>query len=80
MCWEQGLNDTDDVDILVIHWSSLFFSIVDKHAPIKSIRVSEKQYPWVNTNLNKLMQSRDEIRRWIRTCKSPLLMSSNSYY
>ena len=51
MCWEQGLNDTDDVDILVIHWSSLFFSIVDKHAPIKSIRVSEKQYPWVNTNL-----------------------------
>ena len=42
ICWEQGLNETDDVDILVAHWSSLFSSIIDNHAPLKSIRVSER--------------------------------------
>ena len=41
ICWEHSLNETDDVDILVAHWSSLFSSIIEKHAPM-SIRVSER--------------------------------------
>ena len=32
ICWEQGLNETDAVNILAI----LFSSIIDKHAPILS--------------------------------------------
>ena len=51
ICREHGLNETDDVDILVAHWSSLFFSVIEKHAPSKSIRLSEKFFPWVNRNL-----------------------------
>ena len=51
ICWEQGLNETDDVDILVTCWSYLFSSVIDKHAPINSIRVSRRYYPWINANL-----------------------------
>ena len=42
------MNETDDVDILVTHWSSLLSSIFDKHAPVKSIWVSEKYSELIN--------------------------------
>ena len=76
VCWEQGLDEPDDVDILVAHWASLFSSIINKHAPFKSIRVSERYCPWVSANLKKLMQSRDKIKKAAIKSKSPLLMSS----
>ena len=76
ICWKQGLNETDDVNILVAHWSSLFSSIIDKHVPTMSIRVSERYCPWVYTNLKKLMQSRDKVKRAAIKGKSLLLMSS----
>ena len=34
ICWEQMFSETDDINALVNHWSSLFSLIVDKHAPI----------------------------------------------
>ena len=33
ICWEQRLTETDDDDVLVAHWSSLFSAIIDRHAP-----------------------------------------------
>ena len=45
ICWEQGLTETDDEDVLVAHWSSLFSAIIDRHAPLKSIRISERYSP-----------------------------------
>ena len=42
ICCKQGLNETDDADILVTCWSSLFSSTIDKHAHIKSTFVSER--------------------------------------
>ena len=46
ICWEQGFNETDDVNVLVTQWSTLFSLIIDKHAPIKTLRVSERYCPW----------------------------------
>ena len=34
ICWEQMLTETDDINVLVNNWSSLFPQIIDKHAPI----------------------------------------------
>ena len=76
ICWKQGLNETDDVAVLVTHWLSLVPRIFDKHAPNKSIRISERHCPWINTNLKKLMQSRDKIKKVAIKSKSPLPMSS----
>ena len=36
---------------------------IDKHAPIKSIRVSEKYCPWINNDLKKLIRERDKLKR-----------------
>ena len=71
----MGLNETDNVDILVAHRSSLLSSIIDKHAPVKSIRVSERYCPWVDRNLKKLYQaaynwlSISSIQAKVHSCK-----------
>ena len=63
ICWEQTLTETDDINVLVNHWSSLLFLIIDKHAPIRGMRVSEKYCPWINQNLKNLMRSRDNLKK-----------------
>ena len=45
ICWELLLTETDDINTLVNNWSSLFSMIIDKHAPITEMRVSEKYCP-----------------------------------
>ena len=47
MCWGQFFHQTGDVDILVNNWSSLFSFVIEKHAPLKEIRVSERYCPWI---------------------------------
>ena len=76
ICWEQGLNETDDINVLVTQWSTLFSLIIDKHAPIKSLRVSERYCPWVNGGLKELIRSRDKLKKAAVKNKSLLLMSS----
>ena len=38
------LTGTDDIDVLVSNWSNIFSLIIEKHAPMTAVRVSEK-YP-----------------------------------
>ena len=54
ICWEQMLLETDDIDVLVNDWSNLFSIIIDKHAPLIEMRVSEKYCPWINKDLKNL--------------------------
>ena len=44
--WEQMLTATDDINLLINYWSSLFVLIIDKHAPLCEMRVSDKYCPW----------------------------------
>ena len=39
------------VDALVNHWTIKLSLIIDKHAPICEILVSEKYYPWIEKDL-----------------------------
>ena len=45
ICWEQMPTGTDDIDVLVSNWSNLFSLIIEKHAPMTVMRVSEKYCP-----------------------------------
>ena len=55
ICWELLLTETDDINTLVNNWSNLFSMIIDKHAPITEMRVSEKYCPWIDKDLRDLM-------------------------
>ena len=39
--WEQILTETDDINVLVNHWTSTVSLIIDKYAPLSEMRVSE---------------------------------------
>ena len=76
ICWEQMLTETDDINTLVNNWSNLFSLIIDKHAPITEMRVSEKYCPWIDKDLRDLMQTRDKLRKAASKRKSQFLMDS----
>ncbi len=74
--WENAISQTDDVDVLVNDFSTLFSLIIDKHAPIKSLRVSERYCPWVNKCLKGLMRDRHKLKKVAIKSKSQILMSA----
>ena len=76
MCWEQMLSRTDDLDVLVSNWSNLLSLIIEKHAPMTMMRVSEKYCPWIDKDLKKLMQIRDKLKKAAAKRKSQLLMDT----
>ena len=45
ICWEQMVSGTDDINLLVNRWSNMFSMIIEKHAPMVEMRVSEKHCP-----------------------------------
>ena len=64
------LNDTDDLKVLVNKWSSLFSLIIDKHAPIAELRVSEKLCPWIDKDLKNLCRPGTGFKK-LQTKQSP---------
>ena len=76
ICWEQMLNETDDINLLVNYWSEMFSLIIEKHAPLSEMRVSEKYCPWINKDLRDLMRTRDKLKKSAVKGKSPILMDS----
>ena len=74
--WIRALGQTDDINILVRNWSSLFSSVIEKHAHVQTMRVSDKYCPWVNADLMALIKSRDKLKLAASKNKSTLLMSS----
>ena len=76
ICWELMLTETDDINTLVNNWSNLFSFIIDKHAPITEMRVSEKYCPWIDKDLRDLMHTRDKLRKAASKRKSQFLMDS----
>ena len=70
------LTATDDIDILVSMWSNLFSAIIEKHAPMTEMRVSETYCPWIDKDLKKLMQTRDKLKKAAVKRKSQILMDS----
>ena len=75
ICWEQMVNETDDINLLVNHWSNSFSMIIEKHAPIVEMRVSEKYCPWIDRDLRDLIHTRDKLKKSAVETKSHFLWS-----
>ena len=76
ICWEQMLTETDDINVLVNYWSEMSSLIIEKHAPLIEMRVSEKYCPWIDKDLRDLMRTRDKLKKSAVKGKSPILMDS----
>ena len=76
ICWEHMFQQTDDINTLVNDWSALFSLIIEKHAPLREMRVFEKYCPWIDKDLKGLMMSRDRLKKAACKSKSPILMDS----
>ena len=75
-CWGQFFHQTDDIDIPVNNLSSLFSSVIEKHAPLKEIQVSERYCPWIGKDLKRLMSTRDRLKTAALKSKSRILMDA----
>ena len=49
--------------MLVDDWCNLFSMVIDKHAPIKTMRVFEKYCAWINKDLKGLIRERDGLKK-----------------
>ena len=76
ICWGRVFQQTDDINTLVNDWSNLFSLVIEKHAPLKEMRVSEKYCPWIDKDLKGLMMTRDRLKKAALKSKSPILMDS----
>ena len=76
ICWQHMFQQTDDINTLVNDWSALFSLIIEKHAPLREMRVSEKYCPWIDKDLKGLMMTRDRLKKAACKSKSPILMDS----
>ena len=74
--WKQVLGNSDHINVLVNNWASNFSAIIEKHAPLRQIRVSERYCPWVNENLKGLIRTMDRLKKAAVKCNSQILMAS----
>jgi hypothetical protein len=53
----------DDTDDKVFVFNSLFTTVLDDHAPIKTIRVKKNCAPWITRSVRKEMDKRNKLLR-----------------
>ena len=76
ICWGKFFKQVDSIEILVNNWSSLFSFVTEKHAPSKTIRVSERYSPSIGKDLESLMSTRDRLKTAALKSKSRILMDA----
>ena len=43
ICWDTVVSNYSDTNDMIREWSSLFLAIIEKHAPMRAVRVSDKK-------------------------------------
>ena len=74
--WDQIVSTSHDVNSAVEKWSYLLSLVIEKHAPLRTMTVSDKVTPWLTTEFKKLARSRDKLKTAAFKYKSSILMSS----
>lgn len=72
--WGHVVNKKDKVNVMVKKWSSFFSAVIDKHAPMREMKVSYWNCPWLNKELKSPMKSRDKLKKSLFKRKSPTMM------
>ena len=74
--WDILVESSADVNEAVEKWSSLLSMITEKHAPMRTINVSDKLTPWLTTDFRKRARSRGKLKTSAIKNKSSILMHS----
>ena len=56
----------DNPDDVLSHWAALLQQVIDKHAPVKRMRLRFKQPPWINPIIRKEMRHRNRLYKRFR--------------
>ena len=52
-------------------WKTIFYNVVDRHAPLRTKRVRGSKAPWITTELKQLMHQRDVLKIKAIQSKNP---------
>ena len=74
--WSAIVCNSDGLDNAVHLWSNQLSSIIEKHAPLRERRVTERFSPWITPDLKQLFRTRDKLKVAAVKVKSELLMSA----
>ena len=61
----------DDVSDKLFAFNNLFSDILDKHAPVKTIKIRGRPLPYVTDEIRQLMKTREEWRKIARKSNDP---------
>lgn len=53
----------NSIDDKYDYWNTLFFAILDKHAPLIKVRAKRDRYEWIDEDIHRLMRARN-YHRW----------------
>ena len=74
--WRSIVSDSGSLDDAVSRWSDTLSQIIDKHAPLREKRVSERFCPWITPDLKKICRARDKLKIAAVKANSELLMTA----
>ena len=61
------LKKCQTIDEAVEIWQNLLLDTIDKHMPMRSKRVRDRDSPWMSSDIYKLMKKRDKLKK--KACK-----------
>ena len=74
--WDGIVRNSDNVHDAVQQWSTTLSLVIEMHAPLQDMRVSNKYSPWLNSDFRKLSRQRDKIKAAAVKRKSAILMDA----
>ena len=74
--WNSALQSSVDLDSAVENVTSLLSLVIEKHAPMRQRRVSEKYCPWITSDLRAFARSRDKLKKSAVKTGSAILMEA----
>ena len=74
--WKGIVTHTDDVDIIVEQWTTVFSLVLEKRAPLRNRRVSERFSPWITKDFKLMCTSSDKLRKQAIKSKSEVFFDA----
>ena len=63
----------DNIDDIWSHWSDLYKQILEDHAPVKRIKLSNNQLPWISPDIQMQIRKRNRLYKKFRRTPTDLV-------
>ena len=77
--WRGIVRNANDINFIVITWTRIFSLILEKHAPTRNRRVSDKFSPWLTNDFKLECKTRDKLKKQAIRSKSELLVQAHRH-